>query len=184
MSDYKKTKEEFIANSKSTVASKSGLQALNNAYFNDLDYESKRLAIGDDGVTEVGSHPARDFRDGMKKVIGKTFGVDSGEVGKLDDVELPRSVTDPMLEGVSFVQKDYLDSGRGLSIPTTHKDEAVMKISLKEVGEKTIDTKKIVKKDDGTYESVPTGERVTHKARKVISPSNKVPEHLTVKTKI
>ena len=184
MANYEAKKKEFQENSKSTVATTSGLKALNNEFWNDTDYQSKRLVPTGDGVTEVSSCPAKELRDGLKKVVSKTFGVDSAEIGKLDSADLPKAVTDPMIDGVMTVQKDYLNSGRGLVLPMTDKDETIMKIQIREAGEKTFDTKKIVKDEKtGKYESVPTGERVTNKRRKTITGVNKVPAWLQTRTK-
>lgn len=179
MSDYKKTLEDFEATSNTKTFSSSGLKKLNNAFFNDTEYKAHRvIPNGDGGFSEEESCPAADFRAGIKSVVKKTYGIDSSEIDRLDTVDLPRVVTDPMLDGVMAVEKDYLNSGRALKLPMTEKDETAMSVYIKEAPEVKFDTKRIVKNGD-TWESIPTGKTVTHKKRKVISVSNKVPGWLS-----
>lgn len=184
MADYQKTLEEFQQSTSTKTYTKSGISQLANAYFNDPEYKSHKIVpTGDGGFTEETSSPAADFRTGLKGVMKKHFGIDAAEADKLNTIDFPRSVTDPMLDGVSFVQKDYLDSGRALKIPMTKKDETAMSVFVKEVGETSIDTKRIEQTPDGTWQSIPTGETVTHMKRNAISVSNKVPGWLTSRKK-
>ena len=183
MTDYKKTLEEFEDGSNTKTYSRSGILKLNNAYFNDPEYKSHRVVPdGDGGFTEEEVSPAAEFRSGLKDLVKRTYGIDTGEIGKLDNVDLPRKVTDPMLDGVTFVQKDYLSSGRALKLPMTSTTETSMSVYVKKAPEVSFDTKRI-EKDGDAWVSVPTGETVTHKERDVISVSNKVPGWLSEKKK-
>ena len=90
-------------------------------------------------------------------------------------------MTDAALDGVTFVQKDYLDTGKSLKFPMTSETETSMQVSIQNAPEKKFDTTKIEQQADGSYVSVPTGKTVTYKERQIMSVSNKVPEHLKIR---
>lgn len=181
-SKYEELKNTLKESKKSSVYSKSTLQKMTNVYFNDLDHESKRVVVSAEGKPEVTTvNPAKEFRAGLKKYVTKTLGVDAAEAEKLDTVDLPTAMTDAALDGVTFVQKDYLDTGKSLKFPMTAENETAMQVSIQSAPEKKFDTTKIEQQADGSYVSVPTGKTVTYKERQIMSVSNKVPEHLKIR---
>lgn len=181
-SKYEELIKTLKETKRSSVYSKSTLQKMTNIYFNDLEHESKRVVVSAEGKPEITStNPAKEFRTGLKKFVTKSLGVDAAEAEKLDSVDLPTSMTDAALDGVTFVQKDYLDTGKSLKFPMTSDDETSMQISIQDAPAKTFDTTRIEKQADGSYASVPTGKTVTYKERQIMSVSNKVPEHLKIR---
>ena len=157
MSRYSDLVREARENSKSTVYSKKLVKDLMNAYVNE-DVTSKRVvADGENGYSVVETHPSEDFRKGLKKLVSKTYGIDSKEADKLDSVDIPANVTDPMVEIAGDVYADYLSTNKSLKFPMKEADQASMQISLVRAPEKTTSTKKIVQTSPGVYESVPTG---------------------------
>lgn len=181
-SKYEELVKTLKESKKSSVYSKSTLQKMTNVYFNDLEHESKRVVLSAEGKPETATtNPAKEFRAGLKKHVVKTLGVDAAEAEKLDTVDLPTAVTDAALDGVTYVQKDYLDTGKSLKFPMTSEKETSMQVAIQSAPAKTFDTTRIEKQDDGKYVPVPTGKTVTYKERQVMSVANKVPEHLKIR---
>ena len=181
-SKYEELVKTLKESKKSSVYSKSTLQKMTNTYFNDLEHESKRVVLSAEGKPETTTvNPAKEFRAGLKKHVVRTLGVDAAEAEKLDSVDLPTAVTDAALDGVTYVQKDYLDTGKSLKFPMTSDKETAMQVAIQDAPAKTFDTTRIEKQADGKYVPVPTGKSVTYKERQVMSVSNKVPEHLKIR---
>lgn len=179
MADFKKYVDEVKASTKSTVYSKSTLQGMVNTLANDPEYVSKRVVPdGENGFSIAETKPGKDFQTGLKKFVSKTYGIDASEADKLDNVVIPKSVTDPMLEVVMDAEVEYLGTGKSLKFPMKSEKQTSMQVSVSKVPEKTVSTKKIVEVAPGKYESVPTGNDVTYKERDAMTVSNKVPSWL------
>ncbi len=179
---YEKLCKELKENTKATAYSKGALQSMANTYMNDLEHTSKTYKAADDDKFEVIERtPAKDFREGMKTVVKKTFGVDSAELGKLDEAELPKALTNAMIDCIQDVEVDYMRTGKKLKYPITSDKDTAMSISLRDVEEKTVATKKNVQKEDGTWEQVPTGDTYKYEAHTELKSSNKIPAWLKKK---
>ena len=131
----------------------------------------------------VTTKPVEHYREALKPVL-KEFGVDNAELDRIQQVEFTKDHADAIMEVGMQVVKDYTSTGRKLIFPINEKDEAQFEIAQKMREEKKIDTKKPVQNADGTYTTVPTGERKTTKAHREMVASNKVPGWLSSTEKI
>lgn len=178
---YEKLCKELKEANKATAYSKTALQQLGNSYMNDLEHVTKTYKATDDSYEVIERQPAKEFRQSMKTVVKKTFGVDAAELDKLDEAELPKAMTNAMIDCVQDVEMDYMRTGKKLKYPITSDSDTAMSISLRDVDEKVVSTKKNVQKDDGTWEQVPTGDTYRYGKHTEIKSSNKIPSWLKKK---
>lgn len=178
---YEKLCKELKESTNATAYSKTALQSMANTYMNDLEHVSKTFKPTGESYEVIERVPAKEFRDSMKSVVKKTFGVDNEELNKLDEAELPKSMTNAMIDCVQDVEVDYMRTGKKLKYPITSEKDTSMSIALRAVDEKTVATKKNVQKDDGTWEQVPTGDTYKYEAHTEIKSSNKLPAWLKKK---
>lgn len=122
--------------------------------------------------------PFRMIRDSVYAPVLKDFGVDKAEMGKLDSYKVSRSSASALVDlGLQFI-KNYVSSyglGRKLTLPMISPDEAVQSISFVRVPEETRETTMIVRTEDGSYKTTPTGKKVTTAAHENLKVANRVP---------
>lgn len=173
--DYELLKEQITEKVKEAGGSrhsKSDLTQMTHTLLNTPDQEvTTYLKEVNEPVT---SKPVQRYRETLKPVL-KQFGVDDAEMDKIQSVKFSKDHAEAFNDLACQVVKDYTGTGRKLILPVNDKDEAQMEIQQVTKPEKEEATKKPVKKDDGTYESVPTGKIRKTKAHKEMKVSNKVP---------
>lgn len=131
----------------------------------------------------VVTKPVKEYRDSLKPVL-KQFGVDAAELDKIQDVKFDKNAAEAFNNLATQVVKDYTATGRKLILPINSTDESQMEIRQEMKKETETETKKLVQKEDGSYESVPTGKRKKTKAHKELKVSNKVPAWLVEESDI
>ena len=131
----------------------------------------------------VVTKPVEHYRESLKPVL-KEFGVDNAELDRIKDVQFTKDHADALVEVGMQVVKDYTSTGRKLIFPIESKDESQMEIAQRYKDETRKDTKKPVQNPDGTYTTVPTGERKITKAHYEMVAQNKVPGWLSSTEKI
>lgn len=176
--EYEKLKKEITDKVKAAGGSrhsKSDLVLMTQSLLNTPDHEVKTYIK--DG-TAATSKPVERYRESLKNVV-KQFGVDKAELDKVKDITFDKEHADALMDVATTSMKDYIGTGRKMIFPVTAADESQMEISMVERPEKTEETRKLIQKDDGTYESVPTGKKKTTKKHKEMKVSNKVPSWLS-----
>lgn len=133
--------------------------------------------------TPVSTKPVERYRESLKNVV-KQFGVDKAELDKVKDIKFDKEHADALMDVANTSMKDYIGTGRKMVFPITAPDETQMEISMVEKAEKSEETRKLVQKEDGSYESVPTGKKKTTKKHKEMKVSNKVPSWLSSEVEI
>lgn len=124
--------------------------------------------------TVITTTPVRRYRESLKPML-KAFGIDKDEAERVMEIPFTKEHAEAMTELSVDLIKDYTGTGRKLNFPITSRDEAQMSIAQTTVKERTSDTRKIVRGDDGTYSSVPTGKTVTTMEHCSMKAGNKIP---------
>jgi len=125
--------------------------------------------------TVVTTNPVKDYRDSLKPML-KSFGVDSAEVEKINDMPFTKKHAEAVSELSTVLTKDYTKTGRKLVFPINDKGESQMSVSQVTVEKKTSEPNKIVHDEaTGKYSLVPTGKTVTTKEHAAMKATNKVP---------
>jgi len=184
MSEYKKLLKEMkdkVQASGSSRHSKQDYISVAQTLLNTPDHEVDVYMR--DGGEKVTTNPVARYRDTLKPVL-QHFGVDKAEAEKMDTVTFTKDHAEALMDVATQVIKDYTGTGRKLILPITAEDESQMEISQTQIKEKMEDTRKPEVQPDGTYKSVPTGERKTTKAHREMRCTNKVPGWLVSKEKI
>lgn len=134
---------------------------------------------GDPVITK----PAERYRETLKPVL-KQFGVDNAELDKIQDVQFSKEHAEALNDVAITAIKGYTGTGRKLVLPINSDSESQMEISQVTRETKSEDTRKLEQQPDGSYKSVPTGERKTTKKHVEMKASNKIPGWLINKEKI
>lgn len=158
--------------------SKSDMNDMAMVMLNDPDCEIKNyIKKGESYNVEV-KVPFRMLRDSVYAPVLKDFGVDKAEMSKLDNYKISRAAASTLVDlSLTFV-KSYISSrglGRKLTLPMTSPDEAAQSISFVRVPEETRETTMIVRAEDGSYKTTPTGKKVTTAAHENLKVANRVP---------
>lgn len=125
------------------------------------------------GMTAVRTTPVRDFRDTTAAVVGKALGLDKAEQGRLaDSMEFSVGYGRAFNAAADMAEAAYLSTGRAKAKPQIGADVSRITIRLEKVPADAKPTSKIVKKADGTYESVPTGMIVETAEHRVLKAKN------------
>lgn len=181
--EYDKLKKEITEKVKAaggTRHSKSDLTLMTQTLLNTPEQEVPVYIKDSDPVM---SKPVERYRESLKGVV-KQFGVDNAELDKVKDINFSKEHAEALMDVATTSMKDYIGTGRKMIFPVTSANESQMEISLVDKAKKTEETRKLVQKDDGTYESVPTGKKKTTEAHKEMKVSNKVPSWLSSETNI
>lgn len=167
----------------SSSYSKSDLVTMTQSLLNTPEHEVEVfIKNGDKEPSVVTIKPVEKYRESLKPVL-KQFGIDKDELNKLQTVTFSKEHAEAVSELAGIIIKDYTSTGRKFKLPITSVTEGEMSISQVTVNDKTTDTRKIVKKDNGEYESIPTGKRVKTKEHTALKASNKIPGWLKEEVK-
>lgn len=176
--------KEKVKKNGSSSYSKSDLVELTRALINTPEKELSIFVKNSksDEPTIITSKPVEKYRESLKPVL-KQFGIDKAELDKIQDIQFTKDHAESLAELSQVIVKDYTGAGRKLKFPITSASEGEMSITQVNVKEKTADTRKIVKGDDGLYSSELTGKRVTTKEHNAMKASNKIPGWLKFEQK-
>ena len=173
--ELKKEITEKVKASGGSRMSKSDLTQMTQTLLNTPEQEVKNYIK--DSKEPITTKPVERYRESLKSVV-KQFGVDSAELDKMKDVQFNKEHAEALNEVAAVVIKDYTSTGRKYIFPITEADESEMSIAQVEKAEKEVETSKIQQKEDGTYESVPTGKKKKTFKHKEMKVSNKIPAWL------
>lgn len=184
-----KTKTNFdAAMEKLTADTAAGTRAfsrgklvdMTRSYLNDPAYTSEIYTAKGDTYEVTESTPVANLRGEIKKFVKTNTGLDDAELAKLDTAEVSKSFASATATAAVDIVKNYISTGKRLTLPVNAPDEGVMTIEMVDVEEKTAATKKITETAPGKYESVPTGKVVTRKAHKAARATTKLPGWLKI----
>lgn len=171
---------EKVKSQGSSSYSKSDLVSMTQSLLNTPEHVVDVYVKNKDGEPSVlPTKPVEKYRESLKPVL-KQFGIDKDELNKVHEVQFTKDHAEALSSLAGIIVKDYTKTGRKLKFPITSPTEGEMSLSQTDVVEKTVATRKIVQKDNGEYESVPTGKTVTTKAHNALRAGNKVPGWLKV----
>lgn len=173
--DVKNSLKQSAANSRRY--SKSDYISLAHAAMNEPDLTATYYSnpSGDTPVSVEGK-PVENYRNALKDVV-KQFGVDNGELGKLDNMPFTKKHAEAVTELGQFIQDEYVDTGKKLRLPQFCANGTTVTLSREVLDEKTEATKKNVTVDGKTMQ-VPTGKTIRTEQRSVVKATNKVPAWL------
>lgn len=176
-SNFDAVKEQLTADTAAGTRafSRGKLVEMTKAYLNDPAYTSENYTAKGDTYEVTEATPVANFRGELKKFVKNNTGLDDAELAKLDTAEVSKSFASATATVAVDVVKNYIDTGKRLTLPVNAPDEGVMTIEVVNVEEKTAATKKITETAPGKYESVPTGKIVTRKAHKAVRATTKLP---------
>ena len=126
-----------------------------------------------DTPVSVTREPVKEYRDALKDLVVKEFGVDKNEAKKMDTVEFSKKHAAAMDDVVKAADHDYMSTGKKLKLPQMAADETSVTLGFETLPEKVEATNKIV---DG--KSVPTGKTIKTEKRTATKAANKVPAWL------
>lgn len=173
--DFVKTLKE---SNKGTNYSKNDLVGLATEMFNDNEAEIPVYVKRGDSFEKKVYKPGAAVRTNLIAPILKTFGVDRAEMAKLAEAQTSRAGGEALADFSLLLIKQYISEnglGRKLTLPMTSPDEAVQSISCVKAAEEKRATTMIVRNEDGTYSTAPTGKVVTTKAHEKVKVGNRVP---------
>lgn len=125
--------------------------------------------------TVIQVNPTKDYREALKNVLVKDFGVDKEEANKIMDIPFSKKHAEAITDLSTFLIKDHLNVGRKVIFPITSKTESQMEIAQVHVDEKVTEIAKIAQGPDGTYTRELTGKTRKTAAHDAIQAKNKVP---------
>jgi len=181
MSKFNDFLETMQKTSKGNNYSKSDLTSLATEMFNDNDAEIPVFTKRGDSFDKKIHKPGAALRTNLIAPILKSFGVDRAEMAKLAEVQTSRAGGEALADFGLLMMKYYISAnglGRKLTLPMTSPDEAVQSISCIKADEEKRATTMIVRNEDGTYSTAPTGKVVTTKAHEKVKVGNRVPAWL------
>ena len=181
MSKYQDTIKEVKETSQSTGYSKPVDVKLAKALLEDRDFEKRRYVKSGDSFEKKVSKPVDEFWSAVEKSAVKNLGVDAA-----DAANISRNVSKDMAAAFSDLANShvmgYLATGKNYVFDPVDDKSTKAVLSLREMPEKTVETVKNEKQEDGSYKRVPTGNTVKYTKRTEMVCSNK---HLpTTKFKI
>lgn len=179
MNQYEQLKKDIAAKveaSGSRRSSKGDFNAMATTLINTPEAKHEVLVPkqGGNAPEVISTTPVKEYRDALKGVV-KQFGVDTAELGKLDDLQFSKAHGEAIGNLAGILIHDTLQTGRKYQLPQTSIEESVMELSMEDVAEKVEATKKIEQQADGSYLSVPTGKTIKTKKHKALKAKNKVP---------
>jgi hypothetical protein len=156
--------------------SRTDLVSMAHSMVNCPEHEVEIIVKGKDGAApeKVTTTPVKRYRNSLRPVLS-AFGIDKNEQDRILDVPLTREHAEALTDVALNLTKDFIGTGRKLLLPMTSTTESQMAISEVNVPSKTSEPRKIVKENDGSYSSVPTGKKVTTAAHSAVKASNKIP---------
>lgn len=176
--------EELIKSSASRGGnnySKSELNTLATVMMNDPTADiTVHFKKGDTFETRV-YNPGKSIRANLIAPILRNFGVDRAEMGKLDDMQISRAGGEALADFSLLLVKSYISKkglGRKLTLPMLSTDETVQTLECDTTKEEKRATTRIVRQEDGTYVTTPTGKLVTTRSHEKLKTTNRVPAWL------
>lgn len=181
----KKYIAEVAETSKSTrAASKKVDIELAHNELNDTSYEFREFKVKNNELIEEKSTPIADLRRGIATSLKNAGVIDSADIDKIvNDVEMNKATAEAFAQAAKMHVRDYVNTGRFYNIDPGDKKSAKSVLYSKTVDKKDVATSKIVKHDDGTYTSEPTGETVRTDKHTEIGVKTKVGPNLKYKLK-
>ena len=173
MANFEKTINDIKENSGSSAFSRAAEEQISNALINDVDYCQKQFVKKGDSFEVKENYPVREFRDGLKKLVKTEFGVDTTEAEKLTNCNIGKDVSTPVADLGAAVIKGVMKTGKSFVFNPENDHETKMVISMREMPEKVVETTKLEKQADGSFVTVPTGDKVKYTARTEIAATNK-----------
>ena len=138
---------------------------ITQAMLNAPDYTQEVYTEESDGsmkVTETAV--SANLRSEIAKTVGKVVGLDKTDIERATaEMQFSQGAAGAFTEFADAALMNYLSTGHKAVLPSIDKDMSRMGIFLADVDQTEVATRKIVKKEDGTYEQVATGEIVTTK---------------------
>lgn len=172
---------ELKAQSKGTNYSKSDLNSLAMAMFNDAEASIPVFVKKGDGYEERKLNPGMSLRNQLIAPILKTYGVDRAEMSSLPQVQTTRAGGEALADFSLALIKQYISKtglGRKLTLPMCSPNETVQSISCIDKEAEESATTKIVRVEDGSYQTTPTGNIVLTQAHEKLKVANRVPKWL------
>lgn len=161
--------------------SKSELNTLATTLMNDPSADiTVHFKKGDVFETKV-YNPGKAIRANLIAPILRNFGVDRAEMGKLDEMQVSRAGGEALADFALLLVKSYISTkglGRKLTLPMLSTDETVQSLECGSVKEEQRATTRIVRQEDGTYVTTPTGKLVTTRGHEKLKTINRVPAWL------
>lgn len=144
---------------------------LMQSIINTPDYQASYYTnpSGNEPVS-ITKEPVKDYRDALKDLVVKEFGVDKNEAKRMDTVEFSKKHAAAIIDVAKANDHDYMSTGKKLKLPQMGADETAVTLGFETLPEKVEATNKIV---DG--KSVPTGKTIKTEKRTVTKAGNKVP---------
>lgn len=181
MGKYEEFLKEAKATSKGTNYSKGGMVGLATAMFNDTECSIKTYVKKGESYEEKPMYPSKEIRENLIAPILKNFGVDKAEMSRLNDVQTSRAGGEALTDFALLLVKEYVSQeglGRKLTLPMTSATESVQTLSTYSAEKDAKETTMIVRGEDGTYSTTPTGKTVTTEAHERLKVGNRVPAWL------
>ena len=181
--------KKFIAEQQETskttrAASKKVDIDLAHQELNDTSYEFKEYKVKNGELVEEKSKPIEDLRRGIAASLKNAGVIDSADIDKVaSDVEFNKAAAEAFAQAAKMHVRNYIATGRFYNIDPGDKKTAKTVLYSKTVERKDVATSKIVKHDDGTYTSEPTGETVRTDKHTEIGVKTKVGPNLKYKLK-
>lgn len=184
MSNFHEMVQELKAGSKGTNFSRTDLNGLAMAMFNDCDTPIPVYVKKGETFEKRDMYPGRALRTQFIAPILKAYGVDRAEMSSLSQVQTTRAGGEALADFSLMLVKQYISDnglGRKLTLPMCSPNETVQSISTVKAEEEKRKTTMIVREGEGpneVYHTTPTGKIVTTKAHEKIKVSNRVPNWL------
>lgn len=175
-------KEQKEASKNSRAASKKVDIDLAHQELNDVDYEYVEFKIKNSELVEEKSNPVKDLRKGIATSLKNAGVIDTADIEKVvNDTELNKATAEAFAASAKMHVRNAIETGRFYNIEPGDKKSSKTVLYSKKIDKKDVETSKIVKKTDGTYESVPTGDTVRTDTHNEIGVKNKVGPHIKYK---
>lgn len=175
-------KEQKEASKNSRAASKKVDIDLAHQELNDIDYEFVEFKVKNSELVEERSNPVKDLRQGIATSLKNAGIIDTADIEKVvNDTEFTKSTAEAFATSAKMHVRNAIETGRFYQIEPGDKKSSKTVLYSKKIDKKDVETSKIVKKADGTYESVPTGDTVRTDAHNEVGVKNKIGPHIKYK---
>ena len=175
-------KEQKEASKNSRAASKKVDIDLAHQELNDVDYEFVEFKIKNSELVEEKTKPISELRKGIATSLKNAGVIDTADIEKvINDTEFNKATAEAFAQSAKMHVRNSIETGRFYNIEPGDKKSSKTVLYSKKIDKKDVETSKIVKKADGTYESVPTGDTVRTDTHNEIGVKNKVGPHIKYK---
>lgn len=154
----------------SKAAEVSMIRTLLNTPEHEVSYYMK------DKDNPVKRQPCKEWRDELALEISKKCSMDADDAQKVaNEINISKKGAEALIETIKYGEKEVAKTGRKIVIYPTAPDEAKTEIRGVWKDKKNIDTKKLEQQPDGSYKSVPTGNRKTQEQHFELRTTAKLP---------